>query len=533
MLPKVHKSLTNPPGRPIVASTNSILSPLSIFLEKYLTPFVKKTKSFVLDTGHFISIIKRISALSPQCLLATLDVKSLYTAIKHDLGLKAVKNLLRTSDLGPQAQYLILDLLSIVLRENFFLFGDQFYLQTCGTAMGSNMAPAYAMDTFENEYVYNNALFKLHSKCWLQYIDDVFCLWDGPADTFALFVSQINGARPELQFTPNCDTNKIPFLDTLVIKNNQGCLDTDIYTKPTDSNNLLLFSSCHPKSTRESLPRSQFRRVTNIVSNTNLTESRLDDMVQKFRDRDYPDRILQKEKTRALEYLPSRSQSPKQERIPFIHTHHPTMPLIYKTINKHWPLLKEAYPQVAAFQAPALMCKRRPRNFRDSLVKADIRSLTKQPRQQFLGTQRTGTFPCLGCACCANVIKSSEFTHPHTGKKFNIKGFYTCETNFVVYLVKCPCGLMYVGETIQHVRDRISSHKSTIRLKKTWLPLPHHFVTANHSVSQLQYQVIERVERPRWGGDHIKLLKERESFWIYTLQTLAPRGLNRELDFTF
>ncbi|CAJ0935608.1 unnamed protein product [Ranitomeya imitator] len=114
------------------------------------------------------------------------------------------------------------------------------------------MAPAYAnlyMDTFENQYVYNNTLFKSHSKCWLRYIDDVFCLWDGPTDTFALFVSQINGVRPELQFTPKCDIKTVPFLDTLVIKNNQGGLDTDIYTKPTDSNNLLLFSSCHPKST--------------------------------------------------------------------------------------------------------------------------------------------------------------------------------------------------------------------------------------------------------------------------------------------
>ncbi|CAJ0955439.1 unnamed protein product [Ranitomeya imitator] len=224
--------------------------------------------------GHFIKKIREFSTLSPQCLLATLDVKSLYTSIKHELGLEAVSNLLQTSDLSPQAQHLILDLLSTVLRENYFLLGDQFYLQTCGTAMGSNMAPAYAniyMYTFENLHIYNNVLFKLHSKCWLHYIDDVFCLWDGPADTFSLFVSQINDVRPELQFTPVCDIQKIPFLDTLVIKNDWGGLDTDIFTKPTDSNNLLLFSSCHPKSTQESLPCSQFHRVTNIVSNPNLT----------------------------------------------------------------------------------------------------------------------------------------------------------------------------------------------------------------------------------------------------------------------
>ncbi|XP_077136476.1 uncharacterized protein LOC143793411 [Ranitomeya variabilis] len=416
------------------------------------------------------------------------------------------------------------------------MFGDQFYLQTCGTAMGSNVAPAYAniyMDTFENEHIYNNTLFLKHSKCWLRYIDDVFCLWDGTPDTFSSFVSQINNIRPELQFTPSCDTQKIPFLDTLVTKNDKGGLDTDIFVKPTDSNNLLLFTSCHPRSTRESLPRSQFLRVTNIVSDPDLVGSRLEDMAQKFRSRKYPEKILTMEKQRALERPPSRSSVSKPERVPFVHTHHPVMPLIYKTINKHWPLLSEAYPQVASFQTPALMCKRRPRNYKDSLVRADIGSLTKQPIQQFLSSQRMGTFPCLNCACCANVIRSSEFLHPHTGKSFKINGFYTCETNFVVYLIKCPCGLLYIGETTQHVRDRISSHKSTIRLKKTWLPLPHHFALANHSVSQLRYQVIERVKKPRRGGDHVKLLKERESFWIYTLQTMAPKGLNRELDLIF
>ncbi|CAJ0922380.1 unnamed protein product, partial [Ranitomeya imitator] len=37
-LPKIHKHPSKPPGRPIVASTNSILSPLAITLEKILSP---------------------------------------------------------------------------------------------------------------------------------------------------------------------------------------------------------------------------------------------------------------------------------------------------------------------------------------------------------------------------------------------------------------------------------------------------------------------------------------------------------------
>ncbi|CAJ0929306.1 unnamed protein product [Ranitomeya imitator] len=39
-LPKIHKHSTRPPGRPIVASTNSLLSPLAITLEKILSPLI-------------------------------------------------------------------------------------------------------------------------------------------------------------------------------------------------------------------------------------------------------------------------------------------------------------------------------------------------------------------------------------------------------------------------------------------------------------------------------------------------------------
>ncbi|XP_073412618.1 uncharacterized protein [Dendrobates tinctorius] len=532
-LPKIHKSLLKPPGRPIVASTDSIFSPISTFLEKILTPLTKTTKSFVLDTGHFLSFIRQIDNIPPECLLVTLDFQSLYTSIDHDLGISATKTLLESSDLSHNSIHLCIDLLSIILKENFFLFGDQFYLQCRGTAMGANVAPAYAnayMNDFECSYVYNNTLFKTYSQCWLRYIDNIFCLWLGTLEDLLSFTEHLNSIRPELQFTLNCNSSQISFLDTLVIKSCTGTLSTDLYVKPTDSNNLLHYTSCHPASTKDSLPRSQFTRVTRIVTDPTLAPIRLNEMSDKFKVRHYPTKLLESETRRALEPCPLQPSQPKGECVTFVHTHHPVMPKIYHIIHKHWSILPRSYPHIEAFKTPALMCKRRPRNIRDELVRADIGSLTRTPRQTFLGTERKGTFPCLGCACCSNVIKGSDITHPRTGKRYGIRGFFTCDTNYVVYLIKCPCGLLYVGESTQHVRDRISSHKSTIRCKKTWLPIPYHFINANHSVSQLRFQVIEKVERPRRGGDHIKLLKSRESFWIYRSQTLAPKGLNRELD---
>ncbi|CAJ0968348.1 unnamed protein product, partial [Ranitomeya imitator] len=175
-----------------------------------------------------------------------------------------------------------------------------------------------------------------------------------------------------------------------------------------------------------------------------------------------------------------------------------------------------------------------PPNLRDNLVKADIGS--KDPhRQTFLSRPKTGTFLCLHCAQCNNIQKGNTFPHPDLAKHFisrtslsatfHIKNFFICESSYVMYLIKCPCGLLYIGETTQPVRDRISKHKSTIRCSNLLLPIPYHFHTQGHSVSQLKYQVIDHVPPPRRGGDRITLLKKKEAFWIHTLESLSPKGL--------
>ncbi|CAJ0959711.1 unnamed protein product [Ranitomeya imitator] len=225
VLPKVHKSLTNPPGRPIVASTESVLAPLSIFLEKILTPLIKTTKSFVLDTGHFLSIIRQHGSIPPDSVLVTMDVSSLYTSITHEKGIAASKRLLERSGRSSNSTQLCLDLLRIVLYENFFLYGDTYYVQRQGTAMGSNVAPAYAnayMDSFEETFVYTDDRFKRYVDCYLRYIDDIFLIWTGPTDILQAFHQTLNSVYPELHFTMQYDLARISFLDTLVQRDDQG-----------------------------------------------------------------------------------------------------------------------------------------------------------------------------------------------------------------------------------------------------------------------------------------------------------------------
>ncbi|CAJ0952549.1 unnamed protein product [Ranitomeya imitator] len=136
--------------------------------------------------------------------------------------------------------------------------------------MGSNVAPPYAncfMAFFEEHFVYSNTYFQDYATTWRRYIDNIFCIWRGPLDSLLSFHKYLNQIWPELQFTIHYDLDTVSFLDTRIIKHPDGILEIDLHVKETDRNSLLLFSSCHPRATRESLPLSQFNRITRIVSN--------------------------------------------------------------------------------------------------------------------------------------------------------------------------------------------------------------------------------------------------------------------------
>lgn len=69
---------------------------------------------------------------------------SLYTSVNHDGGVRAVIRTLEKASVPIEGKELMVSLLELVLTSNYFKFGDKFYLQKQGTAMGTNMAPTYA-----------------------------------------------------------------------------------------------------------------------------------------------------------------------------------------------------------------------------------------------------------------------------------------------------------------------------------------------------------------------------------------------------
>ncbi|OCU02760.1 hypothetical protein XELAEV_18008529mg [Xenopus laevis] len=73
----------------------------------------------------------------------------------------------------------------------------------------------------------------------------------------------------------------------------------------------------------------------------------------------------------------------------------------------------------------------------------------------------------------------------------------------------------------RQLKDRGGEHKSDIRRGVRQSPVAEHFVEAGHSISQLRFQVLQQVPRPRRGGDRVKLLLKCEAGWIRRLDTVG------------
>ena len=164
-------------------------------------------------------------------------------------------------------------------------------------------------------------------------------------------------------------SESIPFLDTLcTIKN--GKVITDLYRKPTDRNQYLLTSSCHPAHVPENIPFSQALRITRICSEDGTKEKRFSELKQLFLDRQYPEKIIDAAITKAraiprLEALKPASAPPQTttRRPVFVVPYDPRLPSVqpitlaqWKVMTHNNPHMKEVFPQPPLIAHPRLPC---------------------------------------------------------------------------------------------------------------------------------------------------------------------------------
>ena len=105
------------------------------------------------------------------------------------------------------------------------------------------------------------------------------------------FINFINVFNPSIRFTSHISTTCVNFLD-ITITLRLSAISTSVYYKPTDAHSFLLYTSSHPRACRDSLPFSQLLRLRRLCSEDDDFLERAREMLDFFRRRLYPERVL-------------------------------------------------------------------------------------------------------------------------------------------------------------------------------------------------------------------------------------------------
>ena len=365
LLPKIHKP--GNPGRPIISGCDSPTDRLSSFIDHHLKPFCSSLPSYIKDTNHFLQTIFNIATpLPPNTIISTIDVKSLYTNIPHNEGIKAVLETLDSKHgrMWP-LRTAIHQFLEYILKENYFTFKGKLYLQKHGTAMGTKMAPSFAnifMGALEQSLL-SSTPNKLVPLLWKRFIDDIFLIWTHGAESFQSFIQHLNSFHPTIKFEVTHSHKSVNFLDTTVYITPHNTLQTTLYIKPTDRMPLLHSTSHHPHTCKKGLILSQMLRYRRIITDDQEFQQKAQNLRVALIGRGYKDKdilpYIDKASAFTQSQLLSNTSSTDDTRtLPFVIPYNPDLANLSNILKQHWhyiendPVLSQIWPNqpVMAYQ---------------------------------------------------------------------------------------------------------------------------------------------------------------------------------------
>ena len=252
--------------------------------------------------------------------------------------------------------------------------------------MGTELAPSFAnlfMGYFEDKFVYS---YRLQPFIWKRFIDDIFFAWTYGRDELDNFVSYLNNCHDTIKFTLEVSCLKIDFLDITIIDNSGGLVSTNLYCKPTDSHNYLLYSSEHPRHLLNGIPYSQFVRIKHLCSEPKDFRLNALMLITHFIRRGYPKSLvlkaLEKSDTLNREDLLNKetlkkTPTPKEpQKFYCVTNHNPLNPPIKETINLNWELLGKTKTTRPLLDSEIVFGLRRNKNLSDHLVRASTSIIT-------------------------------------------------------------------------------------------------------------------------------------------------------------
>ena len=141
-------------------------------------------------------------------------------------------------------------------------------------------------------------------------------------------------------------------------------------------------------------------------------------------------------------------------------TYHPDLPKVSDIVNRHWPIIESSSTLSETFTERPTMAYRKPKSLWDLLVRL---------------VRPCGKARCKTC----KMITPTQIVNSASGATIKLRCNNSCKTTNVVYLITCTkCGKQYVGETGDHVNQRMNHHRYDWKHKRL-----ERFLVAEHFCS--------------------------------------------------
>ena len=236
--------------RPIVCCVGTFMNCLSCWLDYWFQKLKHLIPTYIRDSKQLLTKLQDLQALPPNARLFTADANSMYTNIDTDHAIEVITQWLRNleqQNLLPVGfpTGAIIEAMELVMRNNLFEWGDMYFLQLLGTAMGTSSACMWATIYFAVHEM--GKLIPTYSSqllLFLRFIDDMIAVWIGTDQEYEQFKNDTNNfGILTWEFEPL--SKQVDFLDlTVSIENNK--ITTKTYQKSINLYQYIPPYSAHP-----------------------------------------------------------------------------------------------------------------------------------------------------------------------------------------------------------------------------------------------------------------------------------------------
>ena len=290
-LPQMHKLGT--PLRPIVSSRGSITYGVAKELAYIINPLVGQSQHHLKNTQHFVQQLQG-KKLEPGEVITSFDVKAFFTSVPVHPTIQIVKQRLQQDTTPPQSTSMSIpqftSLLEFYLTNTYFLFQGKYYEQVQGAAMGSPISLLIAsifMEEFEVKALSSSPTPSL----WIRFVDDTFVI--NRAEHIQALLHHINSQNPHIQFTVEpTQQGALPFLDTLVTREQDNTFSTSVYRKPTHTDQYLHWDINHHITAKQSVFNTLAHRAKVVSSSQDKLDRELQHIRTPLQQCQFPDWAL-------------------------------------------------------------------------------------------------------------------------------------------------------------------------------------------------------------------------------------------------